>query len=290
MKKIILVFLICFQVIQLLAQEEVVEKAVDKPVRSPFESAYLIDNQTTYIPYKNTLEFVIQHKFGTVEKGISDLFGIYAPGANVRLGFNFVVHKNVQVGWGITKSNMSNDFNAKWTIVEQTRKNTVPVAVTLYGVAGINGEPNDYFGKDYNFMGRFSFFAQAIVSRKFNDWLTLQAGGSFSHFNMVDRTKSDFDKVAVHFNGRMKFSQRMSFIFNYDQPLPLLVLTNKKGVNSNPNIAAGIEISTSTHAFQIYAGQYSGILPQDIMVKNYNDLALKNFAIGFTITRLWSFK
>ena len=290
MKKIILVFLICFQVIQLLAQEEVVEKAVDKPVRSPFESAYLIDNQTTYIPYKNTLEFVIQHKFGTVEKGISDLFGIYAPGANVRLGFNFVVHKNVQVGWGITKSNMSNDFNAKWTIVEQTRKNTVPVAVTLYGVAGINGEPNDYFGKDYNFMGRFSFFAQAIVSRKFNDWLTLQAGGSFSHFNMVDRTKSDFDKVAVHFNGRMKFSQRMSFIFNYDQPLPLLVLTNKKGVNSNPNIATGIEISTSTHAFQIYAGQYSGILPQDIMVRNYNNLALKNFAIGFTITRLWSFK
>jgi hypothetical protein len=290
MKKIIFAIFFCSSFITLPAQEEVVEKTVDKPVRSPFESAYLIDNQTTYIPYVNTLEFVIQHKFGTVEKGISDLFGIYAPGANVRLGFNFVVYKNVQIGWGITKTNMTNDFNAKWTIVEQTRKNSVPVAVTLYGVAGINGEPNDYFGKDYNFMGRFSYFAQAIVSRKFNDWMTLQLGGSFSHFNMVERTKSDFDKVAVHLNGRLKFSQRMSFIFNYDQPLPLLVLSNKKGVNSNPNIAAGIEISTSTHAFQIYAGQYSGILPQDIMVRNYNDLALKNFAIGFTITRLWSFK
>jgi hypothetical protein len=290
MKKIILIFLICFPVFTLLAQDEFVEKTVDKPVRSPFESAYLIDNQTTYIPYKNTLEFVIQHKFGTVEEGVSDLFGIYAPGANVRIGFNFVVHKNVQVGWGITKSNMANDLNVKWTIVEQTRNNTMPVAIALYGVAGINGEPDEYFGKDYNFTGRFSFFAQAIVSRKFNNWLTLQAGGSFSHFNMVDRTKSDFDKVSVHLNGRMKFSERMSFIFNYDQPLSLLVLTNKNGVNSNPNLAAGIEISTSTHAFQIYAGQYSGILPQDIMVKNYNDLALKNFAIGFTITRLWSFK
>jgi hypothetical protein len=289
MKKILIALLICFPSFTLLAQDEAPEKTVDKPVRSPFESAYLIDNQTTYIPYVNTLEFVIQHKFGTVEKGISDLFGIYAPGANVRLGFNYVVHKNVQLGWGITKTNFANDFNAKWTIVEQTRNNTIPVAVTLYGVAGINGEPDEYFGKDYHFMGRFSYFAQAFVSRKFNDWMTLQFGGSFSHFNMVDRTKSDFDKVALHLNGRMKFSSQMSFIFNYDQPLPLLVLSNKDGVNSNPNVAAGIEISTSTHAFQIYAGQYSGILPQDIMVRNYNDLAMKNFAIGFTITRIWSF-
>lgn len=288
MKKILTLFIGCFIVFSLHAQEEVVEKVVDKPVRQPFESAYLIDNQTTYIPYKGTFEYVIQHKFGTVGNGISDLFGIYAPGANVRIGANYVVHNNVQVGWGLTKTNFTNDFNLKWTVFEQTRKNTFPVALTLYGVAGINGQSKDFFGKDYSMMGRMSYFAQAIVSRKFSSALTIQCAASFSHFNMVDRELSDFDKVGVHLNGRYKFSPSMSAIFNYDQPLPLLVLRNKDGMNTSPNVALGIEIATSSHAFQIYAGQQNSILPQSMMVTNYNDFAMNNFAIGFTITRIWN--
>lgn len=288
MKNILTILLFYFISLSLIAQDEVVEKVVDKPVRQPFESAYLIDNQTTYIPYVNTLEYVIQHKFGTVEKGISDLFGIYAPGANVRIGFNYVVHKNVQVGWGLTKTNFTNDFNVKWTILEQTRNNTVPVAVGFYGVAGISGQSKDYFGMDYSFLGRMSYFSQIIVGRKVNEALSLQAAVSFSHYNMVDRKLSDFDKVGVHFNGRYKFNSNMSFIFNYDQPLPLLVLRNKDGLNTSPNVAVGLEIATSSHAFQIYAGQQNSILPQAMMVTNYNDFAVKNFAIGFTITRFWN--
>lgn len=288
MKKSIAVIVFSLFSLSIFAQDEVVEKVVDKPVRQPFESGYLIDNQTTYIPYVNTFEYVIQHKFGTFEKGISDLFGIYAPGANVRIGANYVVYKNVQLGWGLTKTNFTNDFNAKWTILEQTRNNTIPVALTLYGVAGISGQPKDYFGKDYSFMGRMSYFAQVIVGRKFTDELSLQAAASFSHFNMVNRELSDFDKVGVHLNGRYKFSSSMSAIFNYDQPLPLLVLRNKDGKNTSPNFALGIEIATTSHAFQIYAGQQNNILPQALMVSNYNDFAVKNFAIGFTITRLWN--
>lgn len=290
MKRILLSISTLCLALTLFAQDSDTEKkVVDKPVRQPFESAYLIDNQTSYIPYVNTLEYVIQHKFGTFENGISDLFGIYAPGANVRIGFNYVVYKNLQLGWGLTKANFTNDFNVKYTILEQTRKNTVPIALTLYGVAGINGEDKEVFGEEYTFNGRMSYFAQVIVGRKFNDWLSLQAGASFSHYNMVNREKSDFDKVGVHVNGRAKFSPQMSFIFNYDQPLNALVLSNKDGKNASANIAAGVEIATSTHAFQIYAGQFSGILPQDIMINNYSDFGMKNFAIGFTITRLWNF-
>ena len=288
MKKNIIALFICLISLASFAQEETTEKVVDKPVRQPFESGYLIDNQTTYIPYVNTFEYAIQHKFGDFSNGISDLFGIYAPGANVRLGFNYVVHKNIQVGYGLTKTGFTSDFNVKWTILEQTRKNTVPVALAFYGVAGINGQSKDVFGLDYSFMGRLSYFAEIIVGRKVTDALSLQAAASFSHFNMVDRELSDFDKVGVHLNGRYKFNANMSVIFNYDQPLPLLVLRNKDGKNTSPNIAAGIEIATSSHVFQIYAGQQNNILPQAMMVNNYNEFDIKNFAVGFVITRLWN--
>ena len=121
MKKYILFLLLTVLAFDTFAQEET-EKVVDKPVRSPFESGYLIDNQTTVVPVEGTLEYVIQHKFGTMNNGISDLYGIYSPGANIRLGINYVLVKKVQIGIGATKKHMYTDFNVKWAILEQTRE------------------------------------------------------------------------------------------------------------------------------------------------------------------------
>lgn len=276
-----------------MAQEESmpVVKEKDKPVRAPFESGLLIDNQTTYIPYPNTLEFVIQHKFGNFENGKSDLWGIYAPAANIRMGLNYVVYNNVQVGYGITKNGMLHDFNAKWTILEQTRKNSVPVAVTLYGNMAISGEPDKNFGENYSFTGRLSYFGQLIIGRKFSDAISLQVAGSYSHYNMTDITMYDYDKVGVHVNGRIKFSPQGAIIFNYDQPILIdgMHLSTNTGDDATGNVSVGVEFSTSTHAFQIYAGKFNGMLMQDNMVHHNKPYELKYYGLGFTITRLWSF-
>ena len=271
------------------AQEET-EKVKDKPVRSPFESGTIIDNQTSVIPVQNTLEMVIQHKFGTMENGFSDLFGIYSPGANIRLGLNYVPYKNVQIGIGATKENMTTDFNAKWTILEQTRQNTVPVALALYGNIAIDGRDKDQFHEDFESSNRLSSFAQVIVGRKFSDELSLQTGVSFSHYNLIDQG-SYHDKVGVHFNGRYKVSPQGSVIFNLDMPLDLGYLDSEADnyENPEPNFSFGYEISTSTHAFQIYMGNSSGLIQQDVMVNNTNKIDLDNYMIGFTITRLWNF-
>jgi hypothetical protein len=280
--------------------------AKDQPVRSPWESGYLIDAQTSKIPTKNTLEFVIQHKFGSMENGKSDLWGIYAPGANIRLALNYVPFKNVQVGWGISKKNMYNDFNAKWTILEQTRKNTVPVSVTLYGTLAIDGRSSDYFESQQYFHSsdpvgpmvkhsyrpseRYSYFSQLIIGRKFTEWLSLQAGASFTHYNLVAKT-GDHDKIGAHFAGRVKFSPQSSFIFNYDVPLKIKQISEQREWidHPKPNLACGLEVSTSTHAFQIYVGSSDGILPQEMMLFNQKDWKNKGLAFGFTITRLWFF-
>lgn len=284
----------------LLAQEE---EVVDRPVRFPFASGYLIDNQTTLIPVPGTLEFAIQHKFGSVENGMSDFLGIYSPGANIRLGLNYVPVSNLQVGLGLTKEKMHTDLNAKWTIVEQTRANTIPVAVALYGVLAIDGRNISSFGTgqvhhsgegmsefDITFPDRWSYFSQLIISRKFTERLTLQAGASFTHYNMVDRDY-DHDKIGVHFNGRYNFSPQSSIIFNYDLPLNVKSISEQHEVpeHHQPNLSFGIEIATSTHAFQIYVGNSRGLLPQEIMMWNSNDISFDNMAFGFVITRLWNF-
>lgn len=303
MKKTILFLILAglFNLGVFAQEEEAPEK--DRPVRAPFASGLLLDNQTTYIPSVKTLEYVIQHKFGNMQNGRSDLWGIYAPGANIRLGVNYVPFKNFQIGVGGTKKNMYADFNAKWTIVEQTRRNTIPVAVALYGVMAIDGRNESAFGSgqvvdtkgptlphSVNFQDRLSYFSQLIISRKFGEAVSLQAGASFSHYNMVV-WDGDHDKIGLHFNGRVNFSPQSSIIFNYDVPLKIKDISEQREwINHpEPNISIGWEIATSTHAFHIYAGTADGIVPQDMMMHNLNKPGWDSFALGFTITRLWNF-
>lgn len=317
MKKNIL-FIILISLISTIsfAQDEATDstgvKGKDKPVRSPFESGYLIDAQTTVIPNVKTLEAVIQHKFGPVENGRSDLFGIYAAGANIRIGLNYVLLKNFQIGTGITKTNMTTDLNAKWTIIQQTRKGTNPLSIALYGNVAIDGRNISAFGsgmvrrtyndlpETYKATDRLSYFSEVIVGRKFCDMFSLQGAVSFTHFNAaeiiydnnVEIGVNEHDKVAVHLNGRIKVSPQGSIIFNYDQPLKIKDISEQHSwMNTSlPNLSFGYEISTSTHAFQIYMGTTKSLLPQETVMYNQNDLnSLRNFSIGFNITRLWGF-
>jgi hypothetical protein len=301
MKKYILLFIFSgFIISAAFAQDE--EKSSD-PVYAPFESGILIDQQTGVIYDAKTLEFIIQHKFGTMDNGISDLWGIYSPGANVRLALNYVPINNLQIGAGITKKNMYTDVNAKWTVFEQTEDNSVPVAVTLYGVAAVDGRNESAFGTgqivdtkgqtlphSVNFSDRLSYFSQLLIGRKFTNWFSLQAGASFTHYNMVG-WEYDHDVVGVHAGGRIKFSPQSSIIFNYDQPLKIEDISEQTDWDTfaKANFSVGLEIATFTHAFQIYAGSANGILPQDMMMYNQNDWSNGGPSIGFTITRLWMF-
>jgi hypothetical protein len=292
MKKYIIgLFILLFGLTVAMAQEEAPEKEIDKPVRSPFANGMNIDNQTCVIPVKNTLELLIQHRFGKMGNGSSDLWGIYGAGTNIRTGLNYSILDNLVVGIGVTKKNMYTDFQVKYNILEQTRENTIPVWVTVYANWAIDGRNDDVFGVDYKFSNRFSYFTQLIVGRKFCDWFSLQATGSFTHYNSVDSTMNH-DVIGVGFNGRVKFSPQSSFIFQYDIPLKIQSISEQTNFEvADPNFAVGYEVATSTHAFQIFISTGDGIVPQDNYMYNTNSVAngWKDLMIGFTITRTWNF-
>lgn len=277
-------------------EEEGKTKVKDKPITEPFASGLLIDNQTCQMPPAKTLEMIIQHRFGTMDNGLEDLYGIYAS-ANVRMGFNYSIFDNLMVGYGLTRKNMYSDFQVKWNALQQTRQNSIPVFVTLYGNMAIDGRNNtafEGFGEDsaYTFTNRLAYFSQLIVGRKFNDMFSLQAHACYTHYNKVAEEK-DHDVIGIGLNGRIKFTPQSAFIFQYDLPLKIKSFSEQTNFDkfALPNLGLGYEVATSTHAFQVYVTTAAGILPQDIYVYNYNDWTkgVTDLMIGFTITRLWSF-
>ncbi|MBN8687374.1 MAG: hypothetical protein J0M10_10155 [Chitinophagales bacterium] len=291
MKNILLLLSLGLLAGSIQAQDAPAEKAPakSKPVKNTFGSVWLMDNQTSLVPIKGTLEFDIQHRFGVVNNGASDLFGLFAP-SNIRLGVNYAPVKNLFVGIGITKERNQLDLNAKYALLQQTTDNKMPVSVTYFGNAVVDTRNKSNFRYDVH---RLSYFNQLIIARKVSEKFSLQVAPSFSWFNNVEayvdkdgniQKKMKNGHLAISTLGRLKITEKSAIIAGYDQPL-----TQHTTNNPHPNICFGFETTTSSHAFQVFFGNYYGIVPQSNNMFNKNDFRDGQFVIGFNITRLWNF-
>ena len=154
----------------------------------------------------------------------------------------------------------------------------------------VDGRNKSDFGNNYKFGNRYSYFSQLIIGRRFNDWLSVQANASFTHYNITE-PGIDHDKVSIGFNGRINFSSQSSILFQYDIPLKIKSITeHREWTNpAKPNFGIGWEIRTSTHAFHIYLSSTDGMIPQHNTVYNANDWTKGDMMFGFSIVRFWNF-
>jgi len=281
---LLIMFLVPGKVLHAQDNESAMVKKIQKPVRSPWESGMLIETQTGLVLPQKTLEFVIQHRFGNVNSETFDLLGIYAA-SNIRLALNYGLFKNFQIGLGTTKNKKYQDLNWKYKILTQTRSGSMPLSLTYYGNISYDAREEEYFGKDYKVSNRVSYFNQLILGRKFSRIVSVQLSGSYAHYNQIDTSTISgmkHDVFGVGLAGRVKISPQTSITMEYNQPL-------NTPDNIKPNISLGVEIATSSHAFQIFLTTYNGIVPQENLGYNTNDFLKGDILLGFNITRLWGF-
>lgn len=283
MKTLLLIAFVLLAPLLVLAQdEESTEETKSKPARPAFESAMLIDLQSVLVPTAKTLEFDMQHRFGTVENGISDLYGIYSPGANIRLGFSYAPINNLSVGFGFMKLDKVVDLNAKYSILKQRRDWSIPVSLTYYGNTAIDTRAPENFAEGVH---RLSFYNELIIATRISPKISVQISPSFSHHNAVDSLYNN-DMIAVAIAGRYKFSPQSSILFSYVQQM---TKHDDPNFELQPGVSLGWEISTSAHAFQIFITNFQGILQQENVSYNQFDFTKGDILIGFNITRLWNF-
>jgi hypothetical protein len=291
---------------QATEQAQVAKKV--KPVKNTFESIWIIDNQTVLVPIKNSFEMDIVHRFGTLETGYQDFYGLFAP-SNISLRFSYVPIDNLLIGAAITKQNMTWEGYAKYSIIKQT-DGEYPVSVSYYGNIAVDSRTKDNF---VYWSDRLMYFNQVLIARKINNKLSIQVAPSVTHQNVVNgyyetsgsvadstykaevKGEMEHNHFAIAVSARYKIKQGMSVLFGYDQPL-----TKHKTNNPNPNLSLGVEFTTSSHAFQLFFTNYYYITPSrnnlfnknnPIDIKGWSDITFypQHFLIGFNITRLWNY-
>jgi len=287
------------------AQDEETEEVekVEKPVRSPWAAGMLIETQTDLVWAPKTLEMVMQHRFGNLNSENFDMLGIYGA-SNIRIGFNYGLFKNAQIGAATTKvgSRIYTDVNWKYKLLTQTQSNSMPISLAYYGNVEIGLGDEEQWGTAYKFSNRLSYFNQLIVSRKFSKNLSIMFAANYAHFNQIDTAtypEMTHGNFSLTFAGRYKIGSTTAILVEYEQPLttPGALKWLKEDPANNlsqnevglRNISVGVELATSSHAFHIFLTTYRNISYQQNLTYNTNYFSEGAILLGFNITRNWNF-
>ena len=256
-------------------------------VSAAFKTTRLINFQTLETLGKRTLDFRISHRFGPINSGSYDAWGIDGP-ANIRLGLEYSYDGRFMFGIGRSSYEKMLDGFLKYRLWRQTTDGSMPVSVTLF--AGMyytaQHDPNEATnGYDIYSPGsnRLSYNYQVIVGRKFNSNFTLQAAPWMVHHNLVEKSEDKNDMFGVAFASRYRFAKRHALTFEYGWRI------NEYATQEYfDSMGIGYELETGGHVFQIHVTNSFGIVESQYFVHTESSWEDGGIRIGFNISRVFT--
>lgn len=254
----------------------------DQDVSATFKSLRVVQGQSVETTQKGVLNLTISHRFGPTGTMLDGFFGL--DFARIRLGLDYGFSDWTDLG--IERSNNDGkpvDLFLKQRLLRQTTSGSMPVSVTWYAAGYMMTDMGNGLPYDLPFEDRFSGINQVIVARKFSEDLSLQVAPTLVT-RMLRTFQADGPVAAgVQVGGRYKLTSRFALTADYGQMF--------YGISSNwdPALAAGVDIETGGHVFQLYLSN-SAWLSEDRMytqTKGGNEGAIDggSIALGFNITR-----
>ena len=257
-------------------------------VIATFKTTRLVNQHTLETVGPRTLDFRISHRFGAVNSGSYNAWGIDGP-ANVRLGLEYSPDGRFMFGIGRSSFDKMVDGFLKYRLLRQTVENGMPVSVTLFtgayykAIKDGNKIANGY-DKYENLSSRFSYCFEIMIGRKFTPSFSFQVSPWFVHYNLVDNITDKNDSYGLSGLFRLKFTKRAAITMEYAYRLNDFSIVNKY----YDSMSIGYELETGGHVFQIHFTNSFGLVENQFFPRTdskWNDAGIR---LGFNISRVFT--
>lgn len=245
-----------------------------------FKGQRLINGHTIITRKTGELEFLISHRFGRLNSGIDDLFGLDV--SNIRFSFEYGLTDRITAGLSRNSLGKVYEGFVKYNLLRQsTGAVNTPVTITGFSNIAIRTADNFNFAED-DFNSKVSYTHQLLIARKMNDKLSLQISPTYVHRNRVLQNQKN-DIIAMGFGGRMKLSSRVALNAEYFYRL------TEEGVGANfkDSIGFGIEIETGGHVFHINFTNSRSLAERAFITETQGDILDGDIHFGFNISRVF---
>jgi hypothetical protein len=284
-RKVLLILFIIAQAFPLLSQESLLKGIEDSlPVQektfAAFKSTRVINAHSMEMLAAGNMDFRILHRFGRLNNGIKELFGL--DEASMRMGFDFGITDHLMVGIGRSTHRKELDGFAKIRIMHQA-KGARPVPFSLLVAAGaIAWTESAPTGIKTDLADRSSYYIQLIAGRKFSDRFSLQLSPVWLHRNRInDKREEDNSFFAMGAGARYKISRMVAFTVDYHHPFGKL-----PGSHVDP-LSVGVDVETGGHVFQLHFSNTIGMNERAYLVETTQSFFKGNIRFGFNLSRIF---
>ena len=251
-------------------------------VSGTFKATHVVNLPTVEAPAAHDLNFVIQHRFGQLNSGAYNFFGL--DNATLRLGLEYGISNRLTVGVGRSSEDKTFDGFLKYKILRQT-EGPGSIPVTVSGLGTISYYSMNYPGKAYlDATYRTAYVAQLLIARKFNRLFSAEIVPAWLHYNLVPTGADKNDQFAVSGGARLKITRRMSLNAEYNYLLPNQSVSQKV-YNS---FSLGWDIETGGHIFQLVFTNSQGLIPSQYIGQTTGNWGDGGIYFGFNISRNFS--
>ncbi len=286
MNKLLISLTLIFLSLSLFSQslEDVVDETFKDStdteiIDATFKSIRLINSHTIKNPSKNDFYLLISHRFGYVTDGFSEMFGM--DNANIRLGFEYGISDRIALGYGRSTFNKNYDFYARYKLLKQSSgNNSIPLSLSLLGVTNISSAKWPVSSRDYLFSHRMSYTFQILIARKLSNAISIQIMPTYIHRNLVETIEEENDIYAFGIGGRIKFTKRLAFTYEYHYSIPAVTTD----IYFNP-LSVGLDIETGGHVFQLFFTNASATFDAGFIPQTSSDWLDNQIRFGFNLLR-----
>ncbi len=252
-------------------------------VTGTFKAEHIVNTQTVESPAAGNLNFVIQHRFGTLNSGSYNFFGL--DNATLRLGLDYGITNDLDIGVGRSSFLKTFDGYLKYKLLKQTEARQMPVSVSILGT--ITNFTQDITDETFlNTTYRTSYSVELLIARKFSRSLSLQVTPTYLYYNYVPTAMDKNGVFALGLGCRSKLTTRMSGNAEYDIVPPGQVVST----SVHNSLSLGWDIETGGHVFQLVFTNSQSMLATQYLTQTTGTWGKGDIYFGFNISRNFNLK
>lgn len=285
MKPILTIILLSF-CFPIFAQDDMLSLLGEEKTRdfatAAFKTNRIINGHSIENTAKGVMDFKINHRFGPVNGGAYELFGI--DQAYVRFGFDYGITDRLMVGIGRNSYEKVYDGFVKYRILrQQTGIRNIPLSISY--LANIDYKTSKW--NDPAFEGkpwlRAYYTQQLLIARKFSNWTTIQIMPTWVHRNLVSSKTEKNDVFLIGIAARQKISKRVAINAEYTYAFP-----NQLALDIVPTLSLGVDIETGGHVFQLMLTNSNGTDHRSFLTEANQKWIDGGIRFGFNVSRVFT--
>lgn len=249
-----------------------------------FKGTRLINGHSIENRKQGVLEFLISHRFGRLNDGVDELFGL--DDSNIRIALEYGLTDDIMLGVGRSSFDKAYDGFVKYRLLKQSRgeKNT-PLSLSVFGSISIR-TLKDYLPENKpNLQQKTSYVTQLLIARKFNEHFSFQLTPTWVHRNLTKIEADPHDIWAVGMGARLKLSKRIALNTEY-----FYTLNPLKSLEVNNSFALALDIETGGHIFQLIFSNANTMIEKTFITETTSDFFKGDIHFGFNISRAFQVK